>query len=164
MEKDSPLNIQQIMLFHIGGYKEGKWNYLKVGVFADSSSQALVTLNGRGIAQCGGTSNFRQEIPIQSNFRQMLSQANFRQKEVDPAILRHPQKRRILTQESIDCRSSSNNISHGLIRDRNNAAILQKRIKIRIVYMQVFTCVPTYKYTFKYKPSLSSEDNSNSVS
>ena len=40
------------MHFHIGGYKEGKWNYLKVGVFADSSSQALVTLNGRGIARC----------------------------------------------------------------------------------------------------------------
>ncbi len=34
-----------------GGFKEGKLNYLKVEV-SDASSYALVSLNGRGVAQC----------------------------------------------------------------------------------------------------------------
>ena len=34
-----------------GGFKEGKWNYLKVEV-SDASRYSLVSLNGRGVAQC----------------------------------------------------------------------------------------------------------------
>ena len=39
------------MNLFLGGYEEGKWNYLKIEV-SDASSYSLVTLNGRGVARC----------------------------------------------------------------------------------------------------------------
>ncbi len=53
------------------------------------NSRSAATFKMFPPSKYGGTSKFRQEIPIPSNFRQILVPVNFRQKGARPSIFRH---------------------------------------------------------------------------